>query len=106
MTQSHTTLDGILANHNAKVAAQARGDLPSAHRYAETSASYALLIDLGQHRISREEFIRLRNQRLRDRAERLRREGHEPHNVAGILARENVFDLAARTIRRVLRLPD
>ncbi len=103
MKRSPLELADILANHDFKVVAIARGNLQSARQYAETSSDYALHVELLANRITRREFNAERNARLRDRAERLRRAGGTPGDVAGMLARDSVFTLTVRHIRRILR---
>lgn len=100
------TLDDVVANHDAKQAAIVAGDLPAAVQCAERSGDYSLCIALGQDQITRVDFNGKRNDRLRDRAERLRRAGHEPRSVAGMLALNNLFSLSVRAIRRILRNAD
>lgn len=106
MKRAPFTHDDVLANHDAKLKAIGDCSLQTARQYAETSGDYALHIELGLNRITRLEFNDQRNARLHARAERLRRDGHEPHRIAGILARKNVFNLSARTIRRILKSSD
>ncbi len=105
--------DDVLANHDAKLKAIAAGDLPtvyqrakaSAYQCAEASAGYALRSEFGLSRISWEEFIEQRNNRLRAQAEAMVRAGRcEPHNVASELAKESIFKLSAHQIRTILHL--
>ena len=100
------TLDEVVGNHDAKLSAIARSDTQATLARVEQSADYSLCIALGQGQISRQDFNDKRNNRLQDRAERLRREGHEPRSVAGMLALNNVFGLSVRAIRRILRNAD